>query len=195
MRPVRSVEPTRDQEPVSLQEARLQCSLPDAAGYHDQLLEGLVVAARQKLEFDTGVVCHTGTFTYKLTDWPCEWFELPLRPVTSITSIAYVDAAGTSQTLSTSVYAFEADAVIPFVRLKHGQSWPTLRGDINGITTTVVAGYSAVSAIPRQIKQAILLLVGHWFLHRETVLAGTISKEIEFSYSALIGGLMRSSYP
>lgn len=194
--PVRVTAPTFAQEPITLQEARRQCSLPESDGYHDQLLQSLIVAAREQVEQDTSLVCYTGSFTYKLTEWPDgDFFTIPLRPVTSITSIAYLDANGDSQVWASSNYTLKTGAVKQFVHLTHNAIFPVIRGDYYGITVTFVAGYATVAAIPQRIKQAILLLVGHWFLHRETVLTGTISKEIEFSYSALIGGLMRSSYP
>lgn len=194
-KPVRVTEPTIAQEPVTLEEVKHQCGLPVSVAHHDDLLQSLTTAARQQVEHDTGLVCYTGSFSYKLTDWGSDWFPLPgIRPITSAT-IAYLDSDGTSQALATTVYAVETDAVQPFIRLKYGQSWPAIRGDMNGITITFVAGYATVLAIPRRVKQAVLLLVNHWYENRGVLSVGTISPELGMSYNALIEGLARRTYP
>ena len=194
---IRTTEPTTLQEPVTLAEAKKQCEVPPDVSYHDEHIQLLITAARQQVEHDTGLVCYTGAFTWKFTDFPCsDYFELPgVRPVTAITSITYVDTAGATQTWSSSNYALETGAVKPYVRLAYGQSWPTTRGDINGVTVTLVAGYSSVLTVPARVKQAVLFLVNHWFVSRDTVSIGTSSPEISMTYDALIHGLMRSSYP
>jgi uncharacterized phiE125 gp8 family phage protein len=196
-KPVRTAEPTLLQEPVTVAEARRQCGIGEGIDYHDPQLQLLITAAREQVENDTGIVCYTGSFTYKMTEWPYgDFFTLAdLRPVTSITSIAYLDTDGASQTLATTVYQLETANVKQFVRLKYNQLWPSLRGDINGITVTFVAGYATVLAVPSRVKQAVLFLVNHWFVSRDTVSIGTISPEISLTYDALINGLGRRTYP
>lgn len=192
-RAIRTTEPTTAQEPVTLAEAKKQCEIPSDVSYHDEHIQRLISAARQQVEHDTGLVCYTGTYTWKLTDFPCgEYFELPdVRPVTSITSITYVDTAGATQTLATSVYALEEKAVKPFVYLKYGQSWPTVRGDINGVTVTLVAGYATVLTVPQRVKQAVLLQLHiQWLLTHEQDAKGQ-----QDGYERLVAALMRSSYP
>lgn len=190
---VRSSEPTFAQEPVGLDQARAQCSLGDNT-FHDPLLVNLITAARAQVEQDTGLVAYTGTFTYKMTDWPYgDVFALDdVRPVTSITSIAYLDTDGASQTLATTVYQLETAAVKQFVRLKYSQNWPAIRGDINGITVTFVAGHASVAAIPQRFKQACLLLINHWFENRGVMGSNA---ELPLAYSALVNALGRRNYP
>lgn len=40
--------------------------------------------------------------------------------------------------------------------------------------------------VPAKVRQAMKLLIGHWYEHREGVLTGTISKQIELSVHALL---------
>jgi uncharacterized phiE125 gp8 family phage protein len=192
-KPIRSTEPTPLQEPVTLAEAKKQCEIAADVSYHDEHIQRLVTAAREQVEHDTGLVCYTGTFTWKLTQFPCgDYFELPgVRPVTSITSITYVDTAGATQTWSSSNYALETASVTPYVRLAYGQSWPTLRGDTNGVTVVMVAGYATVLTIPQRVKQAVLLqLHTQWLLTHEQDAKGQ-----QDGYERLIAALTRSSYP
>jgi uncharacterized phiE125 gp8 family phage protein len=189
-KPVRTTAPTLLQEPVTVAEARRQCRIADAIAYHDEELAALIAAAREMVENDTGIVCYTGSFTQKFTDW--SGVDLAdVRPVTSITSIAYLDGDGTSQTLSTDVYQLETASVKQFVRLKYGQNWPTTRGDTNGITVTYVAGYATVAAVPQMVKLAVLLkLHCEWLLKNE--LDATTQEE---GYVRVINRLGRRTYP
>jgi len=194
---IRTTEPTFEQEPLSLAEAKMQCGVAIDVDYHDPLLRQIISAARQQVENDTGIVCYTGSHTWKFTDWPCDsYLEIPgKRPVTSITSITYVDTDGNTQTWGSSNYVLDTAGVKPFIRLAYATDWPSIRGDINGITVTLIAGYATVAAVPQRIKQACLLLVNHWFANRDTVSVGTISPDISLTYDALVGGLSRRSYP
>jgi uncharacterized phiE125 gp8 family phage protein len=189
-RPTRSAVPTF--EPVTVAEAKKQCELADGVTHHDEHLSQLIKLARETVEHDTGIVACTGTFVYRMTDWPCaDWFTLPdVRPISSVTSIVYVDSAGASSTFSSGDYTLDTNAVKPFVKLNYGDSWPTLRGDINGITVTFVAGYANASLVPQLFKQACLLVIAREFAMRE----GTA--EVKFDgYQRVINLLMRSSYP
>lgn len=191
-KPVRTTEPTLLQEPVTVAEARRQCRIADAIDYHDPELRALIVAAREMVENDTGLVCYTGSFTQKFTDWQGDVIELAdLRPVTSITSIVYLDTDGASQTLATSVYQLETGNVKQFVRLKYNQIWPSLRGDINGITITYVAGYASVAAIPAMLKNAVLLKLHiEWMLKNEQDVS-----DAEEAYARCLTRLSRRTYP
>ena len=192
-KPVRTTAPTLQQEPVTVAEARKQCRIADSITYHDEELAALIQSAREMVENDTGIVCYTGSHTYQMTEWPDgDLFELPdTRPVTSITSITYLDTDGTSQTLATTVYQLQTGAVKQFVRLKYGQSWPALRGDIHGITVTFVAGYATVLAVPPMVKLAVLLkLHCEWLLKNE--LDATTQEE---GYARVVNRLSRRTYP
>lgn len=195
-KPIRTVTtPAVGFEPVSIEQVRYQCNLGDNSAFDDGLLL-LIQAARETVERDTGIACATGTYTYRKTIFPCDdWFELySLRPITALGSITYVDTSGTTQTWSSAEYTFDNYSVCPLVRLNYGYVWPIIRGDINGITISVTAGYTSQALVPAQIKQACLLLVSHWFENRGAVITGTISKDIEFAYTTLIDSLERKHY-
>ena len=190
-RPVRSTAPTV--EPVSLDEAKKALGLPLDGSYHDDPLTTEIQTARAMVEDDTGIVCLTGTYTLKLTDWPEEsYFELRgLRPVTSITSIAYTAVDGTSTTWSSSYYSLDTAPVQPVIKLVYGQYWPTLRGDINGVTVTMVAGYATAAAVPAMVKEAVLCAVA---LNWKTK-AGENTRGYQELYDRAVNRLGRATYP
>lgn len=188
---VRSTAPTQAQEPVTPDEAKRSIGLAASVSDHDSAIARFIAMAREQVEKDTGIACYTGTYVRKETCWTPyyrNWFELNIRPVTAI-AIAYVASDGTS-TWSSAEYTLDTSGVVPIVRLNDGYSWPTLRGDINGITLTVTAGYTTVAAIPAMVKQAVLLEVARMF----KLEAGEDIKNYESSYDSLAERIGREVY-
>ena len=185
-RPIQSAEPTW--EPVTLGEAKKQCEVAQDNGNHNEHLTRLIKEARETVEYDTGLAIGTRTFTYKLTEWPAQFLEIPLRPVTSITSIAYLDVDGASQTWSAANYVLETATVVQLVRRAYNVDWPSLRGDINGITVTLVAGYATALAVPETVKLAVLIMVR--LLWQEL-----LNPSEEAGYQRVLLRLLRSTYP
>lgn len=192
-KPVRTTSPTPAQEPVSLTEAKHQCGLAESLSYFDNDLQGIIRAAREAVEHDTGLVCYTGEHIYKFTDWPCErWFEIPgVRPVTAVTSIVYLDANGASTTWASSNYVLDTYTVIPTVRLAYNIDWPAVLGDVNGITVTFSAGYASVVAIPPGAKDLVLTDIGRRWQRQH----GNDTKYWDQCYDRQVMQLMRGSYP
>jgi uncharacterized phiE125 gp8 family phage protein len=55
-----------------------------------------------------------------------------------------------------------------------------------GLSVFGRAARNQYQAVPPAIKQAILLLVGHWFANRETVVIGTIVAQMPSAVEALL---------
>lgn len=187
---VRTTEPTFVQEPLDTAAARSQCNLT-----HDppELLEW-IVAARRQVERDAALVCYTGTFTSKRDQFGwLDRFELPdIRPITSITSITYLDTAGATQTLDASSYVLSTSAIMPYVRLAYGESWPSVRGDGDGITVTFVAGHASVAVIPAEVKTAVKLALHVMFLQQSEQFAE--AERQQKAYERQIALIRRETY-
>lgn len=192
-RPVRSSAVGFD--PVTVDEARLQCFLASSNDSHDTRLQGFIQQAREQIEKDASLVIATGTYTYKLSEFPVgDFFELyDLKPVTAISSIAYVATDATTTTWSSAEYALDTHSVAPLVKLGYGYSWPTIRGDVNGITVTVVAGYASRSAVPARIKEACKLHISWlWWLGPGQDVRQ--AEATERAYEAIVERLRRDVY-
>ena len=83
---------------------------------------------------------------------------LPRPPVSSVSSIAYLDTAGDSQTLSTAVYRTVLTGPVPYIELAYNQTWPTTRGISRQVAVTFVCGY-ADGSVPDQIKNLVCMYV------------------------------------
>ncbi len=113
---------------------------------------------------------------------------MPRPPLISVSSIKYLDLDGTETTVATSVYRVDADSEPGRITLDYNQTWPTDKRDVtNSVIIEHTAGYGAsTSAVPEDIRHAILMLIGHWYENREALLVGTIAKPIEMGVEALL---------
>jgi uncharacterized phiE125 gp8 family phage protein len=93
---------------------------------------------------------------------------LPLRPLQSVTEIAYTDTNGAAQILPTTDYALVSGKLWP----AFGLSWPGTR-EPSDITITFTAGFGDDhNSTPEPIRLAVLQLVAHWFDARQPVAIG-----------------------
>ena len=102
---------------------------------------------------------------------------------------------GTTATYSTASYRVDRNATPGAVKTLYGQTWPPHLLDDNSISVTWWAGYGASgSSVPAAIRHAMLMLVGHWYESRSTVLVGSISKQLEFAVESLLSLQKWGSY-
>jgi len=178
-------------EPITVAEAKKQLEIPEADTQHDDYLSDVITVARERVEHDTGIVLLSSTWTYKLDEWPCEYITLPIRPLVSVTSISYLDTAGASQTLSSSLYEVDTSRVRPAIWPTYQATWPSLQGIQNAVTVTFVAGYANVDAIPGILRHAVKIAVAAEFEDR-TGMNSTLQVDC---YEKLISRYTRTSYP
>lgn len=173
-------------EPLSAQEAKDHMRVDITTD--DELIEALIGAARRKFEADTGRALCTRTYDLTLDGWPCgDSITLPYPPLQSVTSITYYDTSNASATFASSSYFVDTASLPGRIVLGYGQSWPsvTLR-PANGVVVRFVTGAGAASQVADSDKQALLLLIAHWYEHREAIITGTISKPVELAYESLV---------
>lgn len=181
-----SVQTAATQEPVRLEEAKrmLRVTVSD----EDQLIRNLIIAAREYCETFTGRQFVSATYDYTLDAWS-DPILLPKPPLSSVTSISYVDEDGATQTLSSAIYDVVTNVEPGRVRLAYDQSWPTIRAQDEAITIRFVAGYGDPDDVPETVCHAINLLVGHLFEHREAVIRlarGQMMAELPLALKSLL---------
>lgn len=134
---------------------------------HDDRIDDLIDAATSFAEKYQQRKYLTQTCVDYLDDWPDDDVIRPKwSPLLAVSSITYVDIAGATQTWSSDEYDVDTDSEPGQITLAYGESWPSVRGDHNGIAVTYTAGYgSDADNVPHEIRTAILLLVYDWFYH------------------------------
>lgn len=174
------------EEPLTLDEAKKQVEVPTALTDHDQLLNSLIVASRQYVERYLNRQLVTATWNLFLDRFPCglDPILIPYAPLQSITSITYLDGTGATQTWTSSEYRVSTSREPGRVVPAYTYTYPTTRCTTDAVTVRFVAGYGDASAVPTAIKQAMLLLISHWFENRSAV--GSVGNEVAFSLNALL---------
>jgi hypothetical protein len=201
-------------EPVEL--ATIKAHLRVDHDLDDDYIAGLVAAARELVESRTGRALVTRTLELALDGFPAGggyWYRrnrecptlenflptaggpipLPTPPLDAVESISYLDADGvTTRVLDPSTYRVSRSDPAS-VRPAPGQSWPATSAEPESLTIRYRAGWPAAN-VPARAKQAVLMLVGHWYENREAVLTGTISSELPQAFETLIGSLRFNAY-
>lgn len=137
----------------------------------DGLIDLCIAAARGMFEGQTGRLLGTRTVELVLDKFPTGAIRLPFPPVISVTSIAYIDGDGVTQTLTGSPEEFLAVLPSgPYAGPAHlyplyGESWPTARAQANAVTVTFEAGY-AVDDTPKLVQAGMALVVGELYKQR-----------------------------
>lgn len=156
-------------EPITATEAKLHCRVDHST--EDALFTRLIETARIQCENISGRAFITRTYTATLDYWPHWKFELPYPPLAGITSIKYYDDAGSAAaTYSSANYYVDTNSEPGRVALINDAEWPdiTLR-EINGVEIIYTAGYGVAADVPDQYKQAMLLMIGHLYENRESI--------------------------
>lgn len=128
----------------------------------DSLIKGYIEAATDYAEQISGNKIISQVWAFDFDEFG--ELELPHRPLISVDSITYVDTDGVTQTLAASVYTVQVSSFRPKIYLSYDQSWPETRAQKDAVTVTATIGYKQP---PARIKQAIQLIVGSWYEHRE----------------------------
>jgi len=174
-------------EPVTVTEAKTHLHI---TGTDDDTKIGLLItAARQYLEKYLRRSLINQTFILSLDGAPsCSVLELPMPKLQSITHVRYYDTDDTLQTFSSASYRADTVSYVGRVMLKDGYSWPTVIADrADALQITYVSGYGAATTdVPEAIRQAVFMLVEHWYTNRGVVLVGTIQANLEFALENLL---------
>jgi len=171
-------------EPVSLSEAKDHLRYTDDD--QDDLIAGLVTAARQKIEEWEWRAHVTQIIEMTLDAFPAEVIYVPRPRLQSGPTIEYVDGDGESQTLDASRYQVDTKSEPGRIKPARGLAWPATRDQLAAVTVTYTAGYGdAARDVPTQTRHAIKLLLGHLYRNREAV-AGVRLTEVPLTIDALL---------
>lgn len=157
-------------EAVSLSEAKRHCRIDH--GDEDELFDLLRRSARMHAEDICGRGFLSQTWKTVVDDWWSDVLWLPrAAPLQSVSHVKYYDAAGVLTTLSSSLYVVDVVSEPACLSWLPTFSPPALQSGRRGaIEVTYVVGWSSAVQIPAAIRQAMLLMIGHWYQDREAVI-------------------------
>jgi uncharacterized phiE125 gp8 family phage protein len=146
-------------EPVLLAEAKAHLRV--TATDEDDLIGALIAAARVAIETEIRRVLIAQEWRLVVEVWPEDGVMLPLVPAISVEAVRAIDGEGVVTELTDDDYEFDpADFSITLD--------PVVGAARYEIDFT--AGYGAAGTdVPQPLRQAIRLLVTHWYENRSAV--------------------------
>ena len=169
-------------EPLTLSEVKLNLRLDTSS--EDTLLSGLIVAAREYVEDCTGLVLTPRTVTETAPQLG-RWVDLSSWPVSGVSEIRY-PLAGVMTPLATSAWLVSTKRR-PVRLLPSSFGW-----GVSGTTLVaapglpveidVAAGFATPGDVPQSIRQAMQLLVAHWYANRSSAEVGARAAAVEIPF-------------
>jgi uncharacterized phiE125 gp8 family phage protein len=174
-------------EPVDLAEAKehLRVDEPD----DDSLITNLIVAARKYAEIVTSRALIDQVWLYTLDAFPAGEIHLPRPPLQDVTTFRYRLESGTwSSLVEGTDYVVDTSSEPGRVVLAPNATWPTDTLYPGGaVELEYPCGYGAAGTdVPGPIRQAMLLMIGHWYENRESVVVGQSTNIVPLSCDALL---------
>jgi uncharacterized phiE125 gp8 family phage protein len=154
---------------LPLPELRLHLRIDDDTTTEDAMLTALLDSARGYAQHYTGRAIGVQTIELALDAFPLGAIQLPLSPVTALTTIKYLDTSNVEQTLSNTLYTLDDYGCSHWVLPAANAVWPITAPVANALKVRYTAGN-----LPATVRAALLLLVGHLYENREN----TVPKEM-----------------
>jgi uncharacterized phiE125 gp8 family phage protein len=172
-------------EPVTLADAKVYLRV--AIDDDDAVIAALISAARSHIEAQTKRALITQTWRLIRDCWPPDGrIAVVPAPLRSVAAARVYDAGGSAHAIDTGVFVADkaaAPAVLSFV------PWTlTEPGRVTaGVEIDVEVGYGGAPAnVPESLRQALLLLVAHWYENRGMIAIGQTVAVLPMAVAALI---------
>lgn len=171
-------------EPVSKDEAKAHLRVDGTED--DAYITALIVTARMHVEAILRRALITQTWKLVLDSWPSDVVKFAKPPLASVVSVTYLDENGDSQTFASSNYVVDTASEPGRLTLAKDASWPSDElYPLGAVNIQYSAGYGADTDVPQAYKQAMLLIIGHFYENREAVVAAQGANIQELPMGAL----------
>jgi uncharacterized phiE125 gp8 family phage protein len=170
-------------EPLTLAEAKDYLRVETADD--DDVITALVAGARTLVEAQTRRALITQTWRLVRDAWPeVGRLQVLPAPLRSVAAARYYDADGGPHAIDTGVFLVDsASSLLAFPQW----SMPAPGRAAAGIEIDVGVGYGDTSvSVPEPLRQAVRMLVAHWYEHRGLVAAGRNVAFMPAAVAALI---------
>ncbi|QDZ01117.1 hypothetical protein FQ775_12420 [Nitratireductor mangrovi] len=150
-------------EPVTVPECRAHLRIDHTS--EDDLIAGLIRAAREEVESHAGLALIEQDWRLALDGWPRSGqVALPRHPVTEILSVTVYGEDGEAALVEPADYQLDTLSRPARLLVKSPEP-PGLA--MNGVEVDFRAGFGpAGTDVPDLLKRAMILLVAHWYEFR-----------------------------
>ena len=145
-----------------------QTHLRLSAGIDEAYITGLISVVREACENRIERTLVSTAWQLALDAFPESGvIELGMGPVISVTSVTYLDANGSEQTLDTSDWELDTFSEPARLYRAPGVQWPTTQAAPNAVTIAYTAGYGdTAAAVPASLKHWMLLALSDLYENR-----------------------------
>ncbi|MUO82153.1 hypothetical protein GOZ78_00070 [Agrobacterium vitis] len=177
-------------EPLTLVDVKAQLKID--TDDEDDLLTGLITAARLHLEAETGLCLMSQSLRFYLDDWPHgEVIQLPKGPVQTIDAVTVFDENGDELHVSLKDHLLDGQARPSRLWLRDR---PLPGRPINGIEIDFTAGFGAAATdVPDTLRRAMSLHVVAMHAFRGAVALADQPAAVPVGYERLIAPFCRRS--
>jgi len=171
-------------EPLSLAEAK--AFLRVEHNDDDATISALITGARIQVEALTRRALLTQTWRLTRDVWPASGV-LPLlpAPLRALVAVRVHDAAGNAQAVDPQSLGLDKVAAPAVLTFERGALPPPGRR-AGGIEIDIEAGYGAAADVPEPLRQAVRLLLSHWYENRALIAASGEVASVPASALSLI---------
>lgn len=158
-------------EPVTLAQAKAQCRVTH--NLEDALISALIVAARQHIELTCNRAILPQQWEVVLAGFCTREIPLPGGHVREVVSVE-VNGEAFEDYYERLV---EPCVIAPI------SAWPTITPRPDAVKIVIDVGWTEP---PQPIIQAMLMLIAHWYNHRETVISGATAMPMPMAVESLL---------
>ena len=181
---------------VAVAQANFAVTIQEITPYstEDTYAQYLIESAREYAEEFQHRAIGEQKWELILDDFPAiDKIKLPLPPLVSVTSVTYLDTAGTSAvfTAGSSGYYVDTDSQPGCIFLAYGMTWPTASlYPYNGLRILYTAGYTATT-LPKKTKQAMMMYAGLLYKYRDEAIPDADLRTVNaLLYGERMGGMV-----
>ncbi len=145
----------------NIADASLGAGAPSTNTTDDPMLRILIASARAAAELYLHRSLITQTHDLYLDEFPCrrDKYDIKTEPIVSVTSISYVDYAGTTQVMDPAAYLVDTVGEPGRISPAYNTIWPVGRCQLNAVKVRFIVGFGDASMVPATIKNWMLMRI------------------------------------
>lgn len=162
-------------EPITTTEAKNWLKVSSSAD--DDIIDMLIASERQLLEDRLNLKLISQTIVQKIDKFPpsSNPIYLEANPVSSVTSIFYKDAAGSTTEWTNTNWTLDYTSERARIYLNEGGSYPTPIAEPESVIITYVAGYANAASVPSKYKKLLYHLIAFAYDNRQNPIQSRIT--------------------
>lgn len=155
-------------EPISVAEAKLFLRIDHDA--ENEIVAALITTARLHVERMTRRIMLAQSWRLYLDALPASRIaKIGIGPVREVTQVTCYDQNGDPEIIPPEDYVVDVSAVPARIKFRP-QALQNQKRELNGYEIDFTAGFGATTLdVPADLRQAILMLVAHWYENRSAV--------------------------